>query len=434
MDILLCSNNKFYKPMLILIHSIMKNNFNISFHIFHEQIDLDNINSLIDFVEEAGNKIEIYNISDVEIGKNIQGYLNTNATKFTYVTFLPLFAIELLNKLDRVLYLDIDMIVDGSLDKLWNMDFDGNYFIAVENQISQSSLESRKDMLFYDSYDDNYINAGMLLMNLKELKKTVNMHFILENLSKHKHRFRSLDQDFINMFWHKQIKLADIRYNLCCTETKGLAIRKSVEPVILHWPAKHKLWEELPGRHHVFYWHLETYLKYTNLPMFSDIRDIILKNIIINRVNLDIVEHNSKIGDEYIGDYNGINRIWNHLNSNQISAMQYLYENQYKKLALYGLNSLTRRFIKEVEHEDIDVCCIIDNTFPPDMFYRTLPIVNVFEYLENYQRDIDVIIIMPIVAEKAVKKLLGAFDINNVVSLNEVICSADKPIFREGIY
>ena len=60
---------------------------------------------------------------------------------------------------DKLLYLDIDMMIGDDLSKLYNIDVSEYEYAAVKEKYG--SIFIRPD----------YINAGMLLMNMKKKKK-----------------------------------------------------------------------------------------------------------------------------------------------------------------------------------------------------------------------------------------------------------------------
>ena len=61
---------------------------------------------------------------------------------------------------DKLLYLDIDMMIGDDLSKLYNIDVSEYEYAAVKEKYG--SIFIRPD----------YINAGMLLMNMKKIKET----------------------------------------------------------------------------------------------------------------------------------------------------------------------------------------------------------------------------------------------------------------------
>jgi lipopolysaccharide biosynthesis glycosyltransferase len=75
---------------------------------------------------------------------------------------------ELFGDLDRLLFLDLDLIVIESLRALWETDLSGNYVGAVTNVLPRHYA----DLLAAAGFDcATYFNAGVLLMDLERMRR-----------------------------------------------------------------------------------------------------------------------------------------------------------------------------------------------------------------------------------------------------------------------
>jgi lipopolysaccharide biosynthesis glycosyltransferase len=83
-----------------------------------------------------------------------------------YRIFLP----ELLPELDRVLYLDVDIIVRDSLWQLWRIDLSDHWLGAVTTVFPGAKWGDSHCAALGLSRQD-YFNAGVLMMNLHELRR-----------------------------------------------------------------------------------------------------------------------------------------------------------------------------------------------------------------------------------------------------------------------
>ena len=72
---------------------------------------------------------------------------------------------ELLPDIKKIIYLDTDTIIYKDLTKLYNHDIEGKYFIGMLERIDKS-FYIRNNVSF-----NNFINTGVLLCNLDELRK-----------------------------------------------------------------------------------------------------------------------------------------------------------------------------------------------------------------------------------------------------------------------
>ena len=91
--------------------------------------------------------------------KEFGGCKNEGAYCTPY-TLLRLLADQIDGMPDKLLYLDIDIMVDGDISELYNVDISNYEYAAVKEKIGSVLLWS------------DYINAGMLLLNMKKIKET----------------------------------------------------------------------------------------------------------------------------------------------------------------------------------------------------------------------------------------------------------------------
>ena len=116
-----------------------------------------------------------------------------------YRVFMP----ELLPSLDRVLYLDSDVIALDSIAPLWTEPLDNDYFAAVTNVVPKHFAQ-RAELLGLPGAKE-YFNLGVALWNLKLMREDRFTDSVLryarENLSK----LLWLEQDAINaLFWRRR--------------------------------------------------------------------------------------------------------------------------------------------------------------------------------------------------------------------------------------
>lgn len=116
-------------------------------------------------------------------------------------------------ELDRILYLDVDVVVINSLRPFYEMDFESSYFVGCTHtrefltKLNQARLQSDKAVA--------YINTGVLLMNLNVLRQVIRLEEISAYVREHEKALILPDQDILTALYGDKIKLADsLRYNL----------------------------------------------------------------------------------------------------------------------------------------------------------------------------------------------------------------------------
>lgn len=115
--------------------------------------------------------------------------------------------------LDRILYLDVDTVIINPLKELYDMDFEGAYYIACTH--TQRALSLFNQTRLGVEEDVPYINTGVMVLNLPALRKNLCMEDIRDYANAKKKVFILPDQDIITGLYGSKIKLADtMRYNL----------------------------------------------------------------------------------------------------------------------------------------------------------------------------------------------------------------------------
>ncbi len=163
--------------------------------------------------------------------------------------------------LDRILYLDPDLVVNGSIASLYQMDMQDYYFAAASHT---GALLQKINTLRLDMEDNSpYINSGVMLMNLALLRKEQDFQDVFDFIEKRKNLLMLPDQDIISALYGSRIYALDpFRYNM--TERlyqlhapfeKSLTldwIRKNA--IIIHYCGRNKPWKDnYFGQLDVFY-------------------------------------------------------------------------------------------------------------------------------------------------------------------------------------
>lgn len=147
-------------------------------------------------------------------------------TRWTWMTLMRCALAKILPEdLDTVLYLDTDTIVDGDVSGLWDLDLEPWYFAGV-----REPGKSRPDFL--------YVNAGVALYNLRELRESGMADRLIAALNALRWPFP--DQDALNTLCQGRIRTLPAEYNVCDWTDPFCE-----KPKILHYAARHD-WREEP--------------------------------------------------------------------------------------------------------------------------------------------------------------------------------------------
>ena len=165
--------------------------------------------------------------------KEFSGSKNENAYCTPY-TLLRLLADLIPDIPDKILYLDLDMMAGGDLAKLYNTNIEDYEYAAVKEKYGCWIIRP------------DYINAGMLLLNMKKIKETKLLEKAREKIRNKKMRFA--DQDAI--FWSTtKKKILPRIYNEQSKFNKK-------DTVICHF-AKRMVWFPYPRTENIKQWHID---------------------------------------------------------------------------------------------------------------------------------------------------------------------------------
>lgn len=172
-NILFCGNDKVFDGLLTCSLSIMKRSElrePFTFYIF--TMDVSHIkdtylpisDTQVDFFEKV---IKEYNPENRAIKVDVTSFYmeefdkcpNESAYCSPY-TLIRLFADRVENMPDKLLYLDIDIMFNRDIHLLYDIDIDDYEYAAARDHYGKYLI------------NPNYINAGVLLFNLKKMKET----------------------------------------------------------------------------------------------------------------------------------------------------------------------------------------------------------------------------------------------------------------------
>lgn len=201
-------------------------------------------------------------INFVKINDNLfDDYKNVKTHAYLSLpAYYRLKAASLLPDVDRIIYFDCDIVVNSSLEELFNMDLEG---LAIGG-VSDIKLQMRRR-------NPGYVNSGMLVMDLDCIRKNnieqVFLNWTRENFD----MITNGDQQIINSALVGKIKLLPSRWNV---QTSNFTNRSSyeVQPDIIHYVGRQKPWKY--GSWNYFKWYYRKYEELTPWAQHRTAEDI----------------------------------------------------------------------------------------------------------------------------------------------------------------
>jgi lipopolysaccharide biosynthesis glycosyltransferase len=204
--IIVCNiNNDYIRHCAVMLRSLRDFNPRQDLDVFivHSQLESDERARLVGYLNSFLPSVSFLQVDEALL----QGFPESAHVKLAsyYRLLLP----EILPcVLDRIIYLDSDLIVTGSLDDLWTLPLEGHLLAAV----SDRNLDAQRKRLGLGS-DSPYFNAGVMTFQLSEWRKldvaSRGLAFARNNPGK----LDNCDQDVLNHLFENQGLIIHQRWN-----------------------------------------------------------------------------------------------------------------------------------------------------------------------------------------------------------------------------
>ena len=265
MNIFFAVNNDYTKYLSVAMASILYNLDKeqiINFFILDGGISDENKKKL-----NALKYIKNFNIEYIKVDKSkFENILEYHFKHITIDANYRLIMSSVKPDLDKCLYLDFDLVVDKDITELYSINIDSFYIGAVVDAVNQN----------------NYINSGVMLVNLERWRKEDIEYKLFHNLIKYSSRLICPDQDIINITLRDRIKYLNPKYNAMPVQIYVRENEKKeafYNPVIIHWAGDRKPWIYSDANYSEYFW------KYARMSPFYE--DIIYKNIFKRLNNIE---------------------------------------------------------------------------------------------------------------------------------------------------
>ena len=230
-----------YTPHLeALLKSICYYNKNVNFYVLHNDIPQEWFEGIQFKLEKMGYNLFSIRISD-DIFKDYKTLEHISSSSSYYRLMIP----KLINQ-DRVLYLDSDIIVSGSLSDFYYSDLNGAPVGVVKDYCTMQTFPFP---YLDESVSRNYFNSGVLLIDCEKWRNEKIVDILLETAKEYTDQVLYGDQCILNIVLREKAKYygfaenAQVKYIENIKQQCGV---KSVNldriPIVIHYTAECKPW------------------------------------------------------------------------------------------------------------------------------------------------------------------------------------------------
>lgn len=215
-EIVCCCDSGFVLPLVTMLTSLSKN----------LEIPLVRVNVITYNVtcEQLVHIKKIISFENIELifynGNTLIPDIVPTCEQYPKSIYLKIYGLNLLDpKIEKVIYLDTDLIVLSSIDKLYDMDLEGKMLLAVPEMDetiqlakSKSSIQNYSELSIPANH--KMLNSGVLLINLSKWRKNNICYKIEQYLKFNSKSIKLFDQELINTVLWDDWESLPLKWNI----------------------------------------------------------------------------------------------------------------------------------------------------------------------------------------------------------------------------
>lgn len=265
MHVVAAFNHKYVVYAAVMLQSLYENNSlcDICVHVLQCELTKEDKQLLSKQATLFGNKVEFHTFNKDWLPTEIDV-----TEEWSIEAYFRLYMIDLLPQhVDRILYLDVDVIVNKSIYDYYFMDMQDYDIVGCRDfsRVLNEEFEDKRKELFAGIKQEKefvYFNSGVMLVNIDKLRKRMKGSDYLKVIKEYQGRVLAPDQDILNLVHWKSVGLVDeYRYdffNACLKGVQPEEVKRTVSMIHFAGPKPwmpidirihaHKIWWEYAVR------------------------------------------------------------------------------------------------------------------------------------------------------------------------------------------
>lgn len=252
-NIVFASDNNYAQHTAVAMASVLVNTKvpqKIQFYLIDDEIQQENKEKIIKTVQNLGGNIEFIKIKNSKLE---DCYVSGELNRASY------FRLDIANILDesieKIIYLDCDLLVYDDIEKMWQLDMGGKPVAATCDLgiMASARVRKQKNKFIGLPFDTPYFNAGVLIMDLKKWRDGNYAEAIIALATQNK--YPNHDQDALNKFFMNNWQEIPLRWDVIPPvfnlflkivtkpDLRKKAIEAKLNPAIFHYAGGYKPWE-----------------------------------------------------------------------------------------------------------------------------------------------------------------------------------------------
>jgi lipopolysaccharide biosynthesis glycosyltransferase len=197
-------NNGIYTTLVSMVSALENNNKEKNILIYHlllsHNFDMEKIDYFESLKEKYDFRINYYKIPNLFKALRKWGLTNTIYYKLYISMIFPDF--------DRIIFLDSDTLIFKDIAEMYYLPFNDNYILGYP--FHTPWILKR----FFKIYPENYINVGVILINIKKIREDNKDFELIDFTFKNTKKLFFPEQDGMNYIFYKKIGLLPLKYGI----------------------------------------------------------------------------------------------------------------------------------------------------------------------------------------------------------------------------
>lgn len=240
MNILITISENFMNPAKVMLFSLAQHNKNLKIYIIYSSLTEVQIEDLGDYVHKLLGA-ELIPVYAGEVFKDVPLSEQYAKPELYYRLQAPYVLPE---QIDRILYLDADMIIRGNLDEFYQQDMLGAAIAVMKDRFDfcEDVVMQKKRLELTE--EDVYFNSGVILFDLKAFRKYITLKNILDIIRLKREVLKFFDQDILNILMRNHKKICNEKYNFQAYPFEELTPNDIEDMLVVHFTDLPKPWND----------------------------------------------------------------------------------------------------------------------------------------------------------------------------------------------
>ena len=252
MNILISADKRYLNKYKTMLFSLKKYNKDFTVFFLNQSLSHSKMRKFKKYLRKRIGCECIY----IDIDKKLFEKLPINRVRFGTETYSRLLAqFYLPDDLDRILWVDADVICKKNIEKVYFQDF-GNKSVIATIDIGEDYVRNnyQKKIGLDLNNKQHYVNAGIILLNIRRMRETTNIEYILNMFSELKDKVKLQDQDILNVLYKDDMKYESKYFNYQIRYIDSIDDEDLNKIFFLHYISTEKPWKIKSHNPLSFFW------------------------------------------------------------------------------------------------------------------------------------------------------------------------------------